>query len=453
MRRPGIVLLVPALLLGSTLAPAPARAEDAEKAVLQDRLRAVEDELALLRRQFEVKQEDDARDKERTAVVTADTQGFSIRSRDGKSYRLRLRGYVQTQGRFFFDGGDDTTQDNFILRRARPIFEGNVFEYVDFRIMPDFGGGTASIYDAWMNLRPFGLATQLQSGKFKAPFGLERLQSATATTFIERALPTELAPNRDIGAMFHGELREGLITYQVMAGNGVQDGSNGDADTNDDKEVVLRVFGHPFQETSIEPLQGLGLGFAASYGEQEGNTTARYRTPGRNTFFRYGTNVIEDGNRVRWSPQAYWYWGPFGAMFEWVRTTPQLRLAGAPNIEPDVDAFQVTGSYVLTGEAASYRGVMPLKSFRGAEGGWGAWEVAARYHQLQVDDEIFDEGYASRTQSAETARAWSLGVNWYMNPFVKLSLNFDQTFFEDGGADGGDRPTESLILSQFQVAF
>jgi phosphate-selective porin OprO/OprP len=440
------------LLAGALAAPGSARAEDAEKTELRDRLRAVEDELALMRRQFEVKQEDDARDKERTGVVTADSQGFQLRSRDGKSYRLRLRGYVQTHGRYFADGGDDTTQDNFLLRRARPIFEGTLFEYVDFRIMPDFGGGSASIYDAWMNLRPFGTAAQLQTGKFKAPFGLERLQSATATMFIERAFPTELAPNRDIGAMFHGELREGLVGWQVMAGNGVQDGSNADADTNDDKEVVLRVFGHPFQEVAFEPLQGLGVGFAASYGEQEG-ATARYRTPGRNTFFRYGSNVAEDGDRFRWSPQAYWYWGPFGAMFEYVRTTPQLRLPGASDIEPDIDAWQVSASYVITGEAASYRGVVPVKPFRGSEGGWGAWEVAARYHELRIDEEVFDEGFASRSQSAERARAWTLGVNWYMNPFVKISLNFDQTWFEDGGSGGGDRPTESLFLSQFQVAF
>jgi len=439
-----------ALLLGG--AAGPVQAEDAEKAELRDRLRAVEDELSVLRRQFEVKQEDDARDKERSAVVSADTSGFQIRSRDGKSYRLRLRGYVQTDARFFPDGGDDTSQETFTMRRVRPLFEGTLFEYADFRIMPDFGGGSASLQDAYLNLRPFGTIAQLQTGKFKAPFGLERLKSGTALTFIERGLPTEVAPNRDIGAMFQGDFREGLLTYQAMVGNGVQDASSADADTNDDKEVVLRVFGHPFQETTIEPLQGLGIGFAASVGEQEG-ATARYRTSGRNTFFRYGTNVIEDGNRVRWSPQAYWYWGPFGAMFEYVRSSPQLRLPGGAEIEPDIDAWQIAASYVITGEAASYRGVVPVKPFRGSEGGRGAWEVAARYHELSVDDEIFDEGFASRTQSAENARAWTVGVNWYMNPFVKLSLNFDQTFFEDGGSDGGDRPTESAVLSRFQVAF
>jgi phosphate-selective porin OprO/OprP len=438
------------LLLGGASAPRPARADE-EKQQLQDRLRAVEDELALLRRQVEVKGEDDARDKERTGIVTADSQGFQIRSRDRKSYRLRLRGYVQTDGRFFADGGDETAQETFTLRRARPIFEGTLFEYADFRIMPDFGGGSATLQDAYLNLRPWTFA-QLQSGKFKAPFGLERLQSGTALTFIERGLPTEVVPNRDIGVMYQGDLREGLVTWQAMVGNGVQDASSADADTNDDKEVVLRVFGHPFQETAIEPLQGLGIGFAASFGEQEG-ATARYRTSGRNTFFRYGGSVVEDGNRVRWSPQAYWYWGPFGAMAEFVRSSPQLRRPGASDIEPDIDAWQISASYVLTGEAASYRGVVPISPFRGAEGGWGAWEIAARYHELRVDDEIFDEGYASRTQSAERARAWTLGVNWYMNPFVKLSLNFDQTYFEDGGSDGGDRPTESAILSRFQVAF
>src|SRR5690606_21634166 len=169
-----------ALLLGAfAAAVAPAHAEETEKQVLQDRLRAVEDELALLRRQFEVKQEDDARDKERSAVVSADGQGFQIRSRDGKSYRLRLRGYVQTDGRFFVDGGDTTAQETFTIRRARPIFEGTLFGYADFRIMPDFGGGSASLQDGYLNLRPWTFA-QFQTGKFKSPFGLERLQSGTA---------------------------------------------------------------------------------------------------------------------------------------------------------------------------------------------------------------------------------------------------------------------------------
>ena len=61
----------------------------------------------------------------------------------------------------------------------RPIVEGTLGDVVDFRIMPDFANSTLVLQDAYVNLRYFPLAN-LQAGKFKAPFGLERLQSATA---------------------------------------------------------------------------------------------------------------------------------------------------------------------------------------------------------------------------------------------------------------------------------
>src|SRR5262245_57337190 len=248
-------------------APAAAPADDASDAALLERLKALESEVAVVRRQLEVKKEEDARDAERTAIVTADTQGFSIRSRDQHTYRLRLRGYVQSDGRLFVDNDEDGN-DTFLLRRVRPIFEGTLLDILDFRIMPDFGGaGTSSsanatLQDAWLNFRPWPWL-QLQTGKFKAPFGLERLQSATALTFIERALPTTVAPNRDIGFMLQGDVGEGLATYQLAGMNGVIDGGSADADVNDGYDVFGRVFLQPFQNTSIELLQGLGVGVAA----------------------------------------------------------------------------------------------------------------------------------------------------------------------------------------------
>lgn len=450
MRRPLAVVLA-AFLLASILAPAPGARADAEKDALQDRLRAVEDELALLRQQFQSKTESNTSEADAGAVVSADGSGFQIRSSDKKSYRLRLRGYWQTDGRFFAEGGRETGTETFAMRRVRPILEGTVFDYVDFRFMPDFGQGQVRLLDAYVNLRLWNQA-ELQAGQFKAPFGLERLKSSTQLTFIERGLPDNLVPNRDIGVMLHGSFREGMFDYQAGLMNGVQDGSvTGGSDTNDDKEAVLRVFAHPFQELAFEPLQGLGVGFAASIGE-ENDTPASYKTAGRATFFKYGGSVAENGTRLRFSPQAYWYWGPFGLLAEWVRSKPQLQLPDGTDIEPDIDAWQVQLSYVLTGEKASYRGVTPASSFRGQDGGMGAWEVAVRFGGLRVDDDVFDEGFANPATAAEKAYAWALGANWYMNPFVKLSLDYEQTRF-DGGAANGDRPTEGTILSRIQVAF
>ena len=71
--------------------------------------------------------------------------------------------------------------------------------------MSDFGGGTAVVQDAYVDAR-FSKVFNLRAGKQKPPLGQERLLSATDILFIERALPTALVPNRDVGVQVYGEL-------------------------------------------------------------------------------------------------------------------------------------------------------------------------------------------------------------------------------------------------------
>ena len=64
--------------------------------------------------------------------------GFFLESPSG-DFKLKLRGYMQTQLRVFPNEGGDTGTDSFFMRRVRPIVEGTVYKYFDFKIMPDFG--------------------------------------------------------------------------------------------------------------------------------------------------------------------------------------------------------------------------------------------------------------------------------------------------------------------------
>lgn len=66
---------------------------------------------------------------------------------------MRLRGYVQFDGRFFQDDEQRPGVDTFLLRRVRPILEGTLFKNFDFRVMPDFGGGTTVLQDAYLDAR------------------------------------------------------------------------------------------------------------------------------------------------------------------------------------------------------------------------------------------------------------------------------------------------------------
>lgn len=438
------------LALGLALAAPAAAAET--NAELLERLEALESELALVKRKLEVKEEEDANKASSAALVTADKQGFQIASPDRTSLRLRIRGYAHFDSATFLESRSLTARERFQVSRARLNLEGTLFENVDFRLMPDFGGTSPTLQDAYLNLRYWPLA-QLQAGQFKSPFGLERLQSATALTFVARAFPTQLAPNRDVGVMLHGDFREGTLQYQLAALNGVSDGASSPSDSDDSKDVVARLFAQPFLETPWTPLQGLGLGFAVSYGDQTKAATS-YRTSGQDVFFRYAAGVTEDGERLRLGPQAHYYWGPFGSLFEWTKSSTHLLGTGGARGEADVRAWQIAASWVLTGESASFRGVVPRDSLRPSGGAWGALEVAARYQRWDVEDDVFAAGFASPTASPEQADAWTIGINWYLNPFVKLVVNYERTEFEGGGAVlGTDRPDEDALLTRFQLSY
>src|SRR6185503_11257893 len=103
--------------------------------------------------------------------------GAGIKSADGK-FQLRVRGLVQGDGRFYISENVNT----FLLRRVRPILEGTVYEFFDWRIMPELAG-TPNVQDAYGNIRLIKEA-QFRGGKFKAPVGLERLASDADLPFV-----------------------------------------------------------------------------------------------------------------------------------------------------------------------------------------------------------------------------------------------------------------------------
>jgi phosphate-selective porin OprO/OprP len=114
-------------------------------------------------------------------------------------------------------------------------------------------------------------------------------------------------------------------------------------------------------------------------------------------------------------------------------------------------AWQVAATYVLTGERASYNGVKPRKPFDPKQNTWGALELAARYSQLEVDRNAFPR-FADPAKSSRAARAWTGGLNWYLNPVVKTSVDYAYTWF-DRGATTGDRAAERAVFSRIQFSF
>jgi len=364
-------------------------------------------------------------------------------------YKLQLRGYVQFDGRFFPSDAGRLAVDNFLLRRARPILAGTVGRHFEFQIMPDFGVGTTVLQDAWLDVR-YSLKLRARVGKFKAPVGLERLQSATALTFVERAYPTALVPNRDVGVMLHGEVAGGVLAYAVAVLDGAPDGGSVDLDLNDGKDVAGRLFLSPFKRRK-SALKDLGFGIAGTTGKQTGALPA-YRSGGQVSLLTIVSGITADGTRNRLSPQLSLYSGRFGLMAEYAWSESWVKKAGT-RVQLSGEAWQATTTFTLTGEKASYSGVRPRDAFEPGKGKWGALEIAARVNGLEIGTEAFRDGVVDPAKSVRKAFAWALGVNWYLSRNVKQVVDVERTTFTGGAADGTDRPPENAFFIRTQVSF
>jgi len=462
-------MLIRAAVIAALAVPLAATAEEVSNEELLKRIEEQEQKILVLERKLEIQDESAASAKEATPVVSAGPKGFSLKSADGKN-QLKLRGTLHLDGRWISGTDPGGTFDTFTATRVRPIFEGTFANIFDFKFMPDFGQGRTVIQDAYVNAR-FTQAAQLEVGKFKAPIGLERLQSANDMRWVQRGFPTSLVTNRDIGLMLQGDLGGGRFSYQAAYLNGSNDGSSSetfaDVDINDDKEYALRLFVQPFAESENFAIRGLGFGIAGSWNDQVGNILQpllpSFRTPGQSTFFRYrsfGTTAgtIADGERTRLAPQFYYYVGALGVLGEYTEDSQDVSRVVATGVREatvDTNAWQLAVSYFLTGEEASFKGFQPKTRFSPSEGTWGAFEIKARVQQLNIDDNAFSGGadsFADPLVSASQADSYGIGLNWYLNENVKWLLDLEHTTFE-GGAVTGDRKDEDSYQLRLAIAF
>lgn len=442
--------LILVTVLGAQFAFPAFAADDSTIEALRQQIQELDQKVRVLERKRELDQGDATAAAKKQPLVKLDASGFTLASAD-TNFSISLHGLVQLDSRTFFQNAAPGV-DGFLLRRARPIISGTVFHDFDFLFVPDFGGAATVIQDAYLNYS-FRPELQVQAGKFKSPVGLEYLQSDTYLPFNERSLVSGLVPGRDLGVELHGDLFGGVISYAAGIFNGVADAANtANADFDNNKEFAGRLFFQPLKKSSIEALQGFGFGVSGSYGDETGAAAVnKYKTDGQQNFFSYNANVLGNGGHWRISPQGYYYWGPLGVLAEYVESSQKV-IAGANTAAINNRAWQIGASWFLTGEKNTYKGVTPAHPFDPANGGWGAWELSARYAQLDVDSDAFPL-FANPATSAKSADAWSAGLSWWLNKNVRVLTSFSRTTFSGGATGAVTKQPEETLFTRIQLAF
>lgn len=328
-----------------------------------------------------------------------------IRSTNGNFY-VQFGGRMQLDWRSYT--GEVTPPSSFFIRRARLEAKGHLFKHYEYKVEADFADtGSSLLRDGYINInyvKPF----QVKFGQFKAPFSQEESQSSKYIDFVERSSVNNLAPGRSPGLMFHGKLANNVFEYYAGAFNGLGELTSATAST---PEFFLRLRFTPIKTGAHR----FSFGGAASNGRNQDGKSFRGRTASRSiTFF---DRVPINGKIQRFNGEFWWTYKNFSFRGEYDQTN-QFREGLAPGGGdlPGVvgKGYVLQATYLLTGEKKGTRGITPKSAFLEDKGGLGAWELALRYENLQMDDKL----------NPNRAEAYTFGINWWLTKFVRYQSNF-----------------------------
>jgi phosphate-selective porin OprO and OprP len=366
--------------------------------------------------------------------------------RYGSVFRMDFEGKFQEDARWSYPNAkgleDPITAETetWELHRNRFGIQGHLFKKIEYEVEREFtekeltekdilNGVTPSSHwkDVYLNFT-FIKNAQVQVGKFKIPFGLDQLTGVTHNDFIYRSLGANyLAPARDIGGMVHGRFFKRGLNY--WAGVFQHDGDNARSKKiqGGDTTVAARVTGAPLRAlTHSSGNFEVGSAFTGSKLSDDSfrpNGLRGRTTLTQDTFYE---PVYVKGRRYRWEADADWFHGPASARAEYTLVLDNRQDQGISGDDlPDARArsWYVSGTFLLTGETKK-RPVRPSNDF--LQGGIGSVELAARVERMWFDSLGSGEPYRSPRAEfvlPDGENAFTLGLNWTLNRFVKLQFN------------------------------
>jgi phosphate-selective porin OprO/OprP len=355
-------------------------------------------------------------------------------------------------------------KDGTFFRRARVGFEGSAFGDWDYRLLFDFGGSgvenAGQLYEGWAQysgLKPF----HFRVGAWPQPIGLEDQMSTNAQMFLERPGIADVARNLAAGDTRIGAGAFGYDNYWFVSA-----------------DVTGRTVGVVNTGTFITSTTTGNVGTAQTFGDQVGLVGRAVFSPFHGSDWRvnvgaHGSYVDRPGDTAGPAASGLIPVTGFGIR---LRDTPELRVDGTQFIDtgsipahnastiggeiaaekgplfaeaeyetihvdradgvasPTFTGWYIEGSWLLTGESrlynassAAFDGPAVRHPFSRKDGGWGAWELAARYSDADLN---FNPGAPGSAPVADAIRGgnqkiWSVGLNWYPNQAFHFMLDFD----------------------------
>ena len=292
----------------------------------------------------------------------------------------------------------------------------------------------AALFDWRVDIPTFAKTT-LSVGKQKEPISLERNMSLIYLPMQERAAVSDaLLPSRNVGIVLSGLGFDDRVTWAGGVFNDWLDTNDSFSDAAN--QYIGRVTALPWSSPDDSNLVHLGFGLRYT----DAKEGLRY---GSEPEFNQSPNFVDTGafsanSALTYNVEASWRKGPVWILGEYV-----LNDVDAPQLgNPGFSGYYLSGAWSLTGEMRSYirrSGVFsPLPIAKSVkQGGWGSWEVAARWSELDLTDGLVTGG---EMQIA------SLGLNWWLTPTFSFNINLRQINLDRFGVEGESTGINSRIV-------
>jgi phosphate-selective porin OprO/OprP len=399
-------------------------------------------------------------------------------------------------------GGIGNLQDGEFFRRIRPYIEGTLWENIDYRLILALENNqfqTSGLNEFWVGVNYIPVVGTIRFGHVRTPMGFEAdmASGSRAMTFLERSAyadAIELNQNFVTGVWQNKSFLDEHATITTAAFRQDLTSSTGASFGDGQWGAQGRITALPIYE--CEGRTWLHLGLSGGWRNGTANdTTSSYRTfqlrarpemrddvqaggfPNGNSNRLIDTGVMAGQDQWISGLEFCHVRGPFSLQAEWGWNWVDDVTGFAPNgftLNPRLKTPQdyvfsggyIQLAYMLTGEARGYNrklGTLPSDYFggngpftnawltRGENGrlnaGWGAWEIAARYSYVNLND-----GSGLNRIQGGVMNGLDLGLNWYLNANVKF--NFDWVYDQRSAVPIGTYPGYTQGFgSRVQISF
>jgi phosphate-selective porin OprO/OprP len=409
----------------------------------------------------------------------------TITSTDGR-FSLALRALGQYDLAYYMqdaraallpaaNGPDLSSGGNF--RRVYLGVQGVLFGDWSYNFNYDFGGSNGtetpghiqSVYIQYDGLKPFAV----RIGAFPPSASLEDNTAPADTPFLERNSPADLARNiaggdgRDAVSIFYaGDRLYGALSYtgDKIADSGVFD---------EQQALVGRLSWLLYATDDVKALASANGTYVFKVADSAAGANAvrpiTLSDPPELTVDNTGTKLVSTGSL---NAESVGQWG-LEAALEWKSLYTQAGYFGysvdqrAALPSYNFDGWYAEATFVLTGESrpynattASFTNPKPRIPFSFRGGGWGAWEVAARYSDLDLNDNagVLGQPLPAGGLRGGDQRIFTAGLNWYPNNALKFELQYQNvnigrigTFQGVANSDVGQ--TYNTIALRSQISF